>query len=84
MNLSFDPDAVPLPIGHFIGGELIVAEGAIEMRRPSDGTAYTACPIAGPEVIDRAVDSAKAALKSSNWAMFGRANGRRHSRPGPT
>ncbi len=67
MGLSFDPDIVSLPVGHFIGGELIAAEGTIEMHRPSDGRVYTACPIAGPEVIDRAVDSAKAALKSSNW-----------------
>ncbi|WP_322418135.1 aldehyde dehydrogenase family protein [Mesorhizobium huakuii] len=67
MGLSFHPDTVSLPVGHFIGGEMIAAEGAIEMRRPSDGKAYTACPIAGPEVIDCAVASAKAALKASNW-----------------
>ncbi len=46
MSLSFDPDTIPLPVGHFIGGELIAAEGAIEMRRPSDGRAYAACPVA--------------------------------------
>ncbi|TIW59469.1 MAG: aldehyde dehydrogenase, partial [Mesorhizobium sp.] len=67
MSLSFDPDTIPLPVGHFIGGELIPAEGGIEMRRPSDGKSYTDCPVAGPDLIERAVDSAKAALKASNW-----------------
>ncbi|MGY5776199.1 aldehyde dehydrogenase family protein [Rhizobium sp. LEGMi135b] len=67
MSLSFDPDTLPLPIGHFIGGELVEAPGVIEMHRPSDGKPYAGCPIAGPEMVDRAVESAKAALKASNW-----------------
>jgi len=67
MGLSFDPDTISLPVGHFIGGELIAAEGEIEMHRPSDGKAYTACPVAGVDMVDRAVESAKAALKASNW-----------------
>lgn len=67
MSLSFDPDIVPLPVGHFIGGELIAAEGGIEMHRPSDGKAYASCPLAGADIVDRAVESAGAALKSSNW-----------------
>ena len=67
MGLSFDPDTVSLPVGHFIGGELITAEGAIEMRRPSDGKAYAASPVAGVDMVDRAVESAKAALKASDW-----------------
>lgn len=67
MSLSFDPDKVTLPVGHFIGGKLIVAEGAIEMRRPSDGKAYAGCPVAGADMVDRAVASARAALKASNW-----------------
>jgi aldehyde dehydrogenase (NAD+) len=67
MGLSFDPDTVSLPVGHFIGGELIAAEGEIEMCRPSDGKAYAGCPVAGVDMVGRAVESAKAALKSSNW-----------------
>ena len=67
MGLSFDPDTLSLPIGHFIGGELVSAAGAIDMRRPSDGKAYAGCPIAGADMVDRAVQSAKAALKASNW-----------------
>ncbi|HEV2677152.1 MAG TPA: aldehyde dehydrogenase family protein [Aliidongia sp.] len=68
MGLSFDPDALPLPIGHFIGGRLIAAEGTIDMRRPSDGHAHAGCPLADAEMVDQAVESAKAALKASNWA----------------
>ncbi|TPN50231.1 aldehyde dehydrogenase [Mesorhizobium sp. B1-1-9] len=67
MGLSFDPDTVSLPVGHFIGGEMIAAESAIEMRRPSDGKAYAGCPVAGVDMVNRAVESAKAALKASNW-----------------
>ena len=67
MSLSFNPDTLPLPIGHFIGGELIEVPGEIDMKRPSDGKPYAGCPIAGPEMVDRAVESAKAALKASNW-----------------
>jgi aldehyde dehydrogenase (NAD+) len=67
MSLSYDPDTVSLPVGHFLGGDLIAVEGAIEMRRPSDGKAYAACPVAGIDLVDRAVESAKAALRSSNW-----------------
>ncbi|AZO11540.1 MULTISPECIES: aldehyde dehydrogenase family protein [unclassified Mesorhizobium] len=67
MSLSFDPDTISLPLGHFIGGELLSVAGAIEMRRPSDGKAYAACPVAGVDVVDRAVESAKSALKASNW-----------------
>ncbi|MBN9549677.1 MAG: aldehyde dehydrogenase, partial [Alphaproteobacteria bacterium] len=66
MSLSFDPDTISLPVGHFIGGELVVADGAIEMRRPSDGKVYAVCPVAGVEIVDHAVEAAKAALKSSN------------------
>lgn len=67
MGLSFDPNSVSLPIGHFIGGELIAAVGAIEMRRPSDGKEYAVGPVADVDMVDRAVESAKAALKASNW-----------------
>ncbi len=68
MSLSFDPDTLPLPIGHFIDGELIEARGEIDMKRPSDGKPYAGCPIASHEMVDRAVESAKAALKASNWS----------------
>ncbi len=67
MSLSFDPDSLALPVGHFIGDRLVAAEGVIAMHRPSDGKAYAACPIAGADLVDRAVQTAKSALKESNW-----------------
>lgn len=67
MTLSFDPDSLPLPVGHFIGGRLIPAKNGIDMFRPSDGVAYAGCPKADETVVDQAVQTAKAALKSSNW-----------------
>ncbi|MCM2475549.1 aldehyde dehydrogenase [Rhizobium sp. CG5] len=67
MTLSFDPDSLSLPIGHFIGDSLIEADGVIPMQRPSDGKAYAGCPLADADMVDRAVETAKAALKTSNW-----------------
>lgn len=67
MTLSFDPDTLPLPVGHFIGDRLIPAEGVIDMHRPSDGRAYAGCPLATEALVDRAVETAKNALKASNW-----------------
>ncbi len=40
MTLSFDPNTISLPVGHFIGGRLVPAEAVIDMHRPSDGKAY--------------------------------------------
>jgi aldehyde dehydrogenase (NAD+) len=67
MSLSFDPDTLPLPIGHFIGGQRVAAPGVIPMHRPSDGKAYADCPLAAADIVDRAVQTACAALKASNW-----------------
>lgn len=67
MTLSFDPDSLSLPIGHFIGDRLVPAEGVLDMHRPSDGRAYAGCPLADEALVDRAVETAKKALKASNW-----------------
>lgn len=67
MSLSFDPDNLPLPMGHFIGDGLVATEGAIAMHRPSDGKAYADCPVAGADLVDQAVQTAKKALKDTNW-----------------
>ncbi|MCJ9668845.1 MULTISPECIES: aldehyde dehydrogenase [unclassified Neorhizobium] len=67
MSLSFDPDSLALPMGHFIGDRLVAAEGVIAMHRPSDGKAYAECPVADADLVDQAVQTAKMALKQSNW-----------------
>ena len=68
MTLSFDPETLKLPFYHYIGGEPVEATGAMEMHRPSDGKAYGDCPIADVALVDRAVENAKATLKTSGWA----------------
>lgn len=68
MSLSFDPDSLDLPAGHFIGGAYLRADGLLPMHRPSDGKAVGACPIASAELVDQAVATAKAALRESGWA----------------
>ncbi len=67
MSLTFDPDQVSLPVGHFIGGRLLESPGLLPMRRPSDGSFYAECPIASEALVDEAVETAKKALKASNW-----------------
>ena len=67
MSLSFDPDRVALPVGHFIGGELVPARGVIDMHRPSDGKPHAGCPLAGDDLVDQAVEVARKALAASNW-----------------
>jgi aldehyde dehydrogenase (NAD+) len=67
MSPTFDPDQVSLPVGHFIGDRLLESPGLLPMRRPSDGSFYAECPIASEALVDEAVETAKKALKASNW-----------------
>lgn len=64
---SFDPDRLDLPCGHLVGGRLVEARGVLDLRRPSDGRAFAACPVADAAVVDDAVGAAKQALASSGW-----------------
>jgi aldehyde dehydrogenase (NAD+) len=68
VTLSFDPSSIRFPAEHFIGGQRIAAEGALDLHRPSDGVAFAACPVASEDLVDRAVDTAKQALATSGWA----------------
>jgi aldehyde dehydrogenase (NAD+) len=69
MTLSFDPETLAFPFHHFIDGKPVAAAAAgPEMRRPSDGRAYGECPVADADLVDRAVQSAKQALKTSGWS----------------
>ena len=67
MTISFDPNSIDLPKGHFIGGNYIEDLNGMAMRRPSDGQGFADCPVADAAMVDRAVEVAKAALKSSGW-----------------
>ncbi|WP_321786221.1 aldehyde dehydrogenase family protein [Burkholderia pyrrocinia] len=65
---SFDPAAVEVRSAHFIGGEYVDGSGAIDVRRPSDGHVYAALPIADAALVDRAVENAWHAFRTSDWA----------------
>ncbi|AYP22778.1 aldehyde dehydrogenase family protein [Pantoea agglomerans] len=67
--LSFDPEKVSLPAGHYIGGQHCQSQGAsFEVKRPSDGRVYATLQDATPQDVDRAVTVAHQALKSSGWS----------------
>ncbi|PDT82398.1 aldehyde dehydrogenase family protein [Sinorhizobium sp. BJ1] len=68
MTLTFNPDTFELPSGHFIGGRYVPASGRLAMHRPSDGAAFAECPVAGEDLVDRAVANARQALKESGWS----------------
>ncbi|MGI4860314.1 MAG: aldehyde dehydrogenase family protein [Janthinobacterium lividum] len=68
---SFDPNGIKVRSGHFIGGEY-VDEGArrIDVTRPSDGVVYASVPLADAALVDRAVDNAWQAFRTSGWATM--------------
>lgn len=66
--LSFDPEDVLLPIGHYIDGCHQNARGAsLAVKRPSDGKVYATLYEATSEDVDRAVTVAHHALAVSGW-----------------
>ena len=68
MSNNFNPDSVDLVATHLINGERIAAGDAIEVFRPSDGLAAKPIPVADEATVDRAVQSAYKAFKTSGWA----------------
>ena len=69
MSLSFDPDRLNVSRAHFIAGDYVADEGALAMQRPADGVAFGEIPVASSEMVDRAVEAAQSALKSSGWGQ---------------
>lgn len=66
---DFDPAAVTVPSGHFIGGRLVPGDSpGIEVRRPSDGLVYADIPEAGEAGVDAAVRNADIAQRESGWS----------------
>ena len=65
----FDPAAINVGRGHFIGGEL-TDRGAsrIDVARPSDGVVYASVPVADEAMVDYAVQNAWNAHRNSGWA----------------
>ncbi len=68
-SLDFDPNTVPVPTGHFIGGRLVERPGdAIAVLRPSDHQPMGTLTDGGEAAVDEAVAAAKAGLAASRWA----------------
>ncbi|SIS92251.1 aldehyde dehydrogenase family protein [Insolitispirillum peregrinum] len=70
MSLSFDPNSLTLPQGHYIGGTYVAAREGMTLYRPSDAVAFADCPIADAALVDQAVQTAKQALKTSGWGTL--------------
>ena len=66
---GFNPNEVAFSRGHFIGGRHVEGGGAeLDVRRPSDGVAYAALPVADVDVVDEAVQDSWRAFCVSDWA----------------
>ena len=64
----FDPQTIPVPAGHFIGGRLVTDAGRIPVRRPSDNRVHAELPLADAATVDAAVQDAWRAWRTSDWA----------------
>ncbi len=65
---DFDPNAIQVTAGHFIGGESVNGGEKLSVARPSDLVDYAEIPVATAEMVDRAVRSAHQAVTASGWA----------------
>ncbi|MFQ1682313.1 aldehyde dehydrogenase family protein [Pantoea dispersa] len=66
--LSFNPEKVSLPAGHYIDGQHKHTQGALfAVKRPSDGKVYASLSEATAVDVDGAVTCAHRALISSGW-----------------
>lgn len=70
MTLSFDPETLSLAAMHWINGAPLLSDGRgreISLRRPCDGAALPATPVAEVDIVDQAVSVARAAWNASGW-----------------
>ncbi|MFG1172850.1 aldehyde dehydrogenase family protein [Erwiniaceae bacterium CAU 1747] len=67
--LSFDPEKITLPAGHYINGRHQAGEGnALPVKRPSDGLSAGELHEADGQKVDEAVSIADRAVRESGWA----------------
>lgn len=67
--LSFDPEKILLPAGHYIDGQHQYTDGtSFAVKRPSDGKVYATLTEASAGDVDRAVTIAHRALAVSGWS----------------
>ncbi len=69
MSNDFNPESVDLVAAHLINGERVVTGDELAVCRPSDGLASTPIPVADEETVDRAVQAAHTAFRTSGWAQ---------------
>jgi len=68
---TFDPNAIAVRSGHFIGGAYLDAQGpTLDVARPSDGQIYASVPIGDERLVGYAVDNAWDAWRKSGWATM--------------
>lgn len=65
--MDFEPDSISVPTGHFIGGQLVTGGPVIDVLRPSDSRVMGAIPDATADQVDRAVQNAHEAWRTSGW-----------------
>jgi aldehyde dehydrogenase (NAD+) len=66
---AFAPESVAFTSGHFIDGRMMNdREERIAVARPSDAVDYADLPVGTAQTVDRAVQGAKNAVRSSGWA----------------
>lgn len=71
MVLSFNPDTVPVPQGHHIGGRFVDLPGEeIVVLRPSDEKPMGVITDGGAAAVDLAVAQARRALADTGWARM--------------
>ncbi len=71
MSKDFNPDAVAIPTGHFIGGRFVQLPGSeIAVLRPSDHQPIASITDGGEDAVSQAVDAARVALAASRWAKI--------------
>lgn len=65
--LDFEPDAVDVPKGHFIGGQHTDGGLSLQVLRPSDCQPLGEIPDATNDMVDQAVSNAYTAWQTSGW-----------------
>jgi aldehyde dehydrogenase (NAD+) len=65
---NLNPESVIVKGAHFIGGSYVSDAHAMDVHRPSDNRVYAGLPVAGADMVDRAVQDSWTAFKTSNWA----------------
>ncbi|KQN63519.1 aldehyde dehydrogenase family protein [Erwinia sp. E602] len=67
--LSFKPENIALPAGHYINGQHVAGSGdRLAVNRPSDGLLAGEMTEASRELVDEAVSVADRAVRESGWA----------------